>query len=76
MIKFSEIINKQRITSLEIIRALKEEFINRGYKPSRKTASDFAKNLEVKYPGVNQWISKTCGGRDIEDVIMDEFRIP
>ena len=76
MAKLSKILRKQRPTTLEIIRALKEEFTNRGYKSSRKTASDFKKELEREHPGINRWVSKACNDRNIEDVIMDEFRIP
>lgn len=75
MAKLLDILNKKLTSKLEIIRALRDEFINRGYKPSRETASDFKDELEKEYPSINRWVSRACDGRDIEDIIMDEFRI-
>lgn len=64
-------------TTTEAKKLLREEFLSGKYPQTRKGASDFQKDLERKLPGINKWVlswNKETG-REIEDVIMDEFEI-
>lgn len=65
-------------TSIEAKKLLREEFLKGNYPKTRKGASDFQRDLEKKLPGINKWVLSWNQetGREIEDVIMDEFGIP
>lgn len=77
MVQLLELLKKKRTTSFEIRNALKKEFLKRGYQPTRELASKFCKRLEKEHPGINRWVSgsDSVSHRDIEDIIMDEFKI-
>lgn len=64
-------------TTFEAKRLLRDEFLRRNYPKTRKGASEFQKDLERKYPGINKWVLgwNRETGREIEDVMMDEFEI-
>lgn len=78
MIKLSDLLKKKRLTNVEIRNVLRNEFIRRGHQPSRESASMFSEQLEREYPRINQWIARSdpVSHRNIEDLIMDEFKIP
>lgn len=61
----------------DAIKILKEEFENRGYPKTRRGAEKFQKDIERENPGVNRWTVtwNRDSGREIEDVIMDEYQI-
>jgi len=56
---------------------LRDEFLQRNYPKSGTGASEFQKDLERELPGINEWVLSWNQetGREIEDVIMDEFKI-
>lgn len=64
-------------TSMEGMQILREEFVKRKYLKTRKGASDFQRDLEKEFPGINKWVLSwnRITGREIEDVVMDEFKI-
>ena len=64
-------------STIEARKLLREEFLDGNYPKTRKGASDFQKDLEKKLPGISRWVLSWNQetGREIEDVIMDEFEI-
>jgi len=72
---------KQRLANVRInvdaIKIIKEKFEKRGYQKTKTGAHEYQRDLEKEIPGINKWVLSwnKDTGREIEDIIMDEFRI-
>ena len=64
-------------TSIEAKKLLREEFLKGKYAKTRNGASEFQRDLEKTFPGINRWVLSWNWetGNEIEDIIMDEFKI-